>query len=283
MASFPPVCLTIGVSDSSGGAGIQADLKTFTALQCYGASVVTGVTAQNFTSIQTMFAVPEQYIRAQLDAIESELAIDAVKVGLCPSAASMRVVARWLRERPKLHVLVDPVAADSRGIALLQPEVVEVLRAELLPRATLATPNRFEAALLMNMDECLDIESMEAAAKGMLHTHGCATLVTGGNMGARSLDVLAAIDGLRHFDAETIIRSTKIHGVGCAHSAAIAANLAKGESLRESVLNAKAYVSAAIAAAPELENGHAVFWHGVTVKEQVMASDASGAQRILPE
>jgi hydroxymethylpyrimidine/phosphomethylpyrimidine kinase len=283
MDSFPPVILTIGASDSSGGAGIQADLKTFTALQCYGASVVTAVTAQNFTSIQSMFPVPEQYIRAQLDAVESELTIDAVKVGLCPSAASMRVVARWLRERPKLRVLVDPVAADSRGIALLQPEVVEVLRAELLPRATLATPNRFEAALLMNMDECLDIESMESAAKGLLHRHGCATLVTGGNMGARSLDVLAAIDGLRHFDAETIVRSTKIHGVGCAHSAAIAANIAKGESLRESVLNAKAYVSAAIAAAPELENHHAVFWHGVTVKEQVMASDASGAQRILPE
>ncbi len=277
---FPPVCLTIGASDSSGGAGIQADLKTFTALQCYGASVVTAITAQSFTRIHSMQPVTEQMVRAQLDAVESELTINAVKVGLCPSVATMRLVARWLRERPKLRVVVDPVAADSSGIALLQPEMVETLRTELLPRATIATPNRFEAALLMGMDECLGIEDMEAAAKGILHKYGCAVLVTGGGMGTRSLDVLAALDGLRHFDAETVVR-TKVHGAGCAHSAAITANLAKADSLREATLNAKAYVSAAISAAPNLENGHGVLWHGVTVKEQVMAEDASGAQRIL--
>jgi hydroxymethylpyrimidine/phosphomethylpyrimidine kinase len=281
MASkFPPVCLTIGASDSSGGAGIQADLKTFTALNCYGASVVTAVAAQSFSRINAMTALPDQAIRTQLDAVESELPIKAVKVGLCPSAAAMRVVARWLRERPKLVVIVDPVAADASGIALLQPEMVEALRTELLPRATIATPNRFEAALLMGMDECLGVEDMEAAAKGIMHKHGCAVLVTGGGMGKSSLDVLAAIDGLRHFDAETVQR-TKVYGAGCAHSAAITACLAKGESLREATLNAKAYVSAAIAAAPSLENGHGVVWHGVTVSSEVMAEDASGAQRIL--
>src|SRR5690349_19004116 len=122
---FPPVCLTIGASDSSGGAGIQADLKTFTALNCYGASVVTAVTAQSFTKIIAVHALSDQIIRQQLDAVESELPIQAVKVGLCPSVGSMRAVARWLRERPKLKVVVDPVAADSSGIALLQPEMVE--------------------------------------------------------------------------------------------------------------------------------------------------------------
>lgn len=278
--SFPPVCLTIGASDSSGGSGIQADIKTFTALNCYGASVVTAVAAQTFARITAMHALTEQVIRAQLEAVEAELPIQAVKVGLCPSAGAMRLVARWLRERPKLRVVIDPVAADSSGIALLQPEMVEALRTELLPRATIATPNRFEAALLTGMDECLGVEDMEAAAKDIMHKHGCAVLVTGGGMGTRSLDVLAALDGLRHFDAETVPR-TKVHGAGAAHSAAIAACLAKGESLREATLNAKAYVSAAIAAAPGLENGNGVVWHGVTVSSEVMAEDASGAQRIL--
>jgi hydroxymethylpyrimidine/phosphomethylpyrimidine kinase len=279
-AKFPPTCMTIGASDSSGGAGIQADIKTFTALNVYGASVVTAVTAQTFTRITSIHPISDQIIRTQLDAVEAEFTIQAVKVGLCPSAEAMRLVARWLRERPSLRVVVDPVAVDSSGIALLQPEMIEALRSDLLPRATIATPNRFEAAMLTGMEECLDVEDMESAAKGIMHKFGCAVLVTGGGMGKRSLDVLAMLDGLRHFDAETVVR-TKVHGAGCAHSAAITACLAKGESLREATLNAKAYVSAAIAAAPDLENGHAVVWHGVTVSSEVMAEDASGAQRIL--
>lgn len=279
-SSFPPVCLTIGASDSSGGAGIQADIKTFTALNCFGASIVTAVTAQSFTRITTIHPIPEQIIRAQLEAVETELPISAVKIGLCPSTAAVRLVARWLRERPALRVVVDPVAVDPSGIPLLQPEMLDALRTELLPRATIATPNRFEAAMLTGMEECLSVEDMEAAAKGIMHKHGCAVLVTGGGMGKRSLDVLAMLDGLRHFDAETVMR-TKVHGAGCAHSAAITACLAKSESLREATLNAKAYVSAAIAAAPNLENGHGVVWHGVTVSSEVMAEDASGAQRIL--
>ncbi len=280
-SKFPPVCLTIGASDSSGGGGIQGDIKTFTALNCFGVSVVTAVCAQNLNRVVSVHPIPEQFIRAQLEAIESELPIKSVKVGLCPSTAAVRLIARWLREHPKLRVVVDPVALDPSGIPLLQPELVEALRTELLPRATIATPNRFEAALLTGMEECLGIEDMEAAAKQIMHKYGCAVLVTGGGMGSRSLDVLSALDGLRHFDAETVVR-TKVHGTGTAHSAAIAACLAKGESLREATLNAKAYVSAAIAAAPELEKGGVgVVWHGVTVSSEVMAEDASGAQRIL--
>jgi hydroxymethylpyrimidine/phosphomethylpyrimidine kinase len=277
---FPPVCLTIGASDSSGGAGIQGDIKTFTALNCFGASVVTAVIAQSFTRLVNMHVIPDEMIRSQLDAVGSELPIQAVKVGLCASAGAMRVVGAWLRERPKLRVVIDPVALDPSGMQLLQPEMVEAMRTELLSRATIATPNRYEAALLTGMDECLSVEDMEAAAKSIMHKHGCAVLVTGGGMGKRSLDILAALDGLRHFDAETVVR-TKVHGTGCAHSAAITACLAKAESLREATLNAKAYVSAAIAAAPELRTGNGVVWHGVTVSSEVMAEDASGAQRIL--
>jgi hydroxymethylpyrimidine/phosphomethylpyrimidine kinase len=279
-AMFPPVCLSIGASDSSGGGGIQADIKTFTALNCYGASVVTAVCAQGLSRIVAVHPMPEQLIRQQLEAIE-ELPIKAVKVGLCPTAAAVRLVARWLREHPKLGVVVDPVALDPSGIPLQQPELVEAMKTELLPRATIATPNRFEAALITGMEEVLGVEDMEAAAKAIMHKHGCAVLVTGGGMGSRSLDVLSALDGLRHFDAETVVRN-KVHGTGTAHSAAIAACLAKGESVREATLNAKAYVSAAIAAAPELKKGGVgVFWHGVTVSSEVMAEDASGAQRIL--
>jgi hydroxymethylpyrimidine/phosphomethylpyrimidine kinase len=277
---LPPACLTIGSSDSSGGAGIQADLKTFTALNVYGASVVTSLTAQDFTSIRGVHVVPESFVRAQLEAVEDEIPFQAVKVGLCPSAGSMRVIARWLRARPSLRVVVDPVAADARGVALLQPDVIETLKNELLPRATICTPNRFEAALLAGMEECLTIEDMAQAAREILRRYGCAAVVTGGGMSDRSYDVLAAIDGIRHFDAETIVRE-KVHGAGCAHSAAITANLASGESVRESIINAKAYVSAAIAAAPELENRHSVLWHGVTVGEQVMARDASGSHPVI--
>jgi len=277
---FPPVCLTIGASDSSGGSGIQGDIKTFTALNCFGASVLTAVLAQNFTRVCKMHAVPDDMIRSQLDAVGADLPIQAVKVGLCASVSAIRIVGAWLKARPKLRVVVDPVSLDPGGMQLLQPDMVEAMRTELLARATIATPNRFEAALLTGMDECLSVEDMEAAARNIMHKHGCSVLVTGGGMGKRSLDVLAALDGLRHFDAETVVR-TKVHGTGCAHSAAITACLAKGESLRESTLNAKAYVSAAIAAAPDLSDGNGVVWHGVTVSSEVMAEDASGAQRVL--
>ena len=272
-AGFPAVCLSIGVSDSSGSGGTQADLKTFTALSVYGVSIVTGVAAHSLGTLHDLHILPESTIRSQLEAASEDLPISGVKVGFCPSLAIMRVVARWLRERPALRVVIDPVARDSRGIPLLSKEQVACLKEELLPRATVATPNRFEAALLTGMDDVLAKADMEQAAKLLLKAHGCPVLVTGGGLQGQSLDVLAGLDGVRHFSFPTVQRA-KIHGTGATFSAAVAASLSKGDSLREAILAAKLYVSAAISAAPSLDNGRSALWHSVTVCEQVIASQS---------
>ncbi|MBA3936410.1 MAG: bifunctional hydroxymethylpyrimidine kinase/phosphomethylpyrimidine kinase [Planctomycetes bacterium] len=271
--NFPASCLTIGTSDSSGGAGVQADIKTFAAQNCYGASVVVALSAQNFSGIKGMHLVPESFVRTQLDAVGDELPISAIKIGLVPNVATIRVIGRWLRERPDVPVVLDPVAADSRGIPLLQPEMVGALCDELMPRATVATPNRFEAALLAGMEECLSLEDMEEAAQRIFKRFGCPVVVTGGGLAERSLDVLAGLDGVSHFDAPTCHR-IKVHGAGCAHSAAITAGLAKGDSLREAIFHAKFYVSAAIAAAPMLDSGRGALWHGVTPNILTSSSNA---------
>ena len=266
---FPPVCLSVGSSDSSGSSGITADLKTFTALNVYGTTCVTALDARSLSFTGGSHQVPEQFVRSQLEAVIAQLPLAAVKVGYLPTVATVRAVARWLRENPRLPLVLDPSATDSRGIALLHPEVLQTICAELLPRATLCVPNRFEAALLAGMEECLDTGDMEKAARELTKRHGCPILVTGGGLAGRSLDVLAALDGVSHFDGPAHQRG-KVSGAGCAHSAAITAGLAKGDSLREAIINAKLYISAAIAAAPILPDGHSTIWHGVTVREQVM-------------
>lgn len=265
---LPPVCISIGASACSGGWGVQGDLKVFTALNCYGASVVTAVTAGTHHRTDQML-VSERTVRSQLDAVGEELPIGAVKVALLPSVGVVRLVTRWLREHPDLPVVVDPCAVDSHGVPHLTPEIIAAMREELLPRATLIIPNRFEAALLTGKDECVDRDDMETAGRDLLHRHGAPVLVTGGGLAEGSLDVLVALDGLRHFTGPTI-PSGKIHGSGGTHSAAVAAGLAKGESLRESIMAAKLYITAAIAAAPRLANGRHVLWHAVTVREQVI-------------
>jgi hydroxymethylpyrimidine/phosphomethylpyrimidine kinase len=277
---FPPVCLAIGTSDSSGGAGIQADIKAIAAQECYAASVVVALTAQSFAGIRAMHLVPEAFVRSQLDAVAEDLPIRSVKIGLVPSVASIRVIGRWLRQRPDLQVVVDPVAADSRGIPLLQPEMVQALGEDLMPRATVTTPNRFEAALLAGMEECLSLEDMEQAAQIIFKRFGCPVVVTGGGLGAVTMDVLAGLDGISHFESPTCKRP-KVHGAGCAHSAAIAAGLAQGQSLREAIYHAKHYVSAAIEAAPILPSGHGTLWHSVMVNAQAEGV-GSGGHRLLP-
>lgn len=268
--SFHPVCVTIGDSDSSGGSGVQADLKTFMALNCYGASVITAVMAQSLTGVHSQIPMPEGHVRAQLDAVAESLPVNAVKVGYLPNAQVARVVGRWLRENPNIPVVVDPIIATNKGVALTQPEVIRAICDELLPRGTLATPNRFEAATLAGMEECLDVADMQAAATLLLKSHGCPILVTGGGFEGKHVDLLAALDGISHYESPSIKRG-KIIGTGSAHSAAITSLLAKGDSLREAILDAKGYVTGAIHAAPELPNGTAVLWHGITVREQVMA------------
>jgi hydroxymethylpyrimidine/phosphomethylpyrimidine kinase len=276
---FPPVCLSIGSADSSGSSGIQGDLKTCTALGVMGVSAVTAVDARSFSARGASHVVPDACIRGQLDAVIAQMPIAVVKVGHLPSVGAVRTVTRWLREHPRLQVVVDPSATDSRGIALLQPEVLGTLCDELLPRATLCVPNRFEAALLAGMEECLSVEDMEQAARTLSKRHGAPVLVTGGGLAGRSIDVLAALDGVSHYDGQSAPRA-KVHGAGCAHSAAIAAHLARGESLREAIMAAKFYIGAAIAAAPTLPDGHGTIWHGSAAPAAVPATPAApGAAR----
>ena len=277
---FPPVCLTIGVADSSGGAGIQADIKAIAAQECYSATVVVAITAQNFSNTKGVYIVPESFVRSQLEAVAEELPIKAVKVGLVPNVATIRVVGRWLREHPEYQVVVDPVATDSRGIPVLQPEMVQALCEQLMPRATITTPNRFEAALLSGMEECLSVEDMQQAAKEIFKRYKCPVVVTGGGLTDRTLDVLCALDGISHFEAPTH-RRTKVHGAGCAHSAVITACLARGDHLRDAIYHAKHYVSAAIANAPILANGRGTLWHSLKVNAEAI-NVGSGAFPVLP-
>jgi hydroxymethylpyrimidine/phosphomethylpyrimidine kinase len=268
MAHTPPFCLSIGASVCSGVSGIQVDLKTFTALSCCGAAVVTSVVAQS-TRVLDLTILPEHSVRAQLDAVDGALPVSAVKVGFLPTVAVVRMVSRWLREHPRLQVVVDPCAVDGRGIPLHTPEVIAALRDELLPRATVVVPNRFEAALLANMEEVVGHEDMEEAARVLLHLYGAPVLVTGGGLADGSTDVLVSLDGLNHFNGATLGEG-KVPGSGATHSSAITAGLAKGESLREAVMGAKLFTTAAIAAAPALGPNRPTVWHAVTVREQVI-------------
>ncbi len=277
---FPPVCMTIGVSDSSGGSGIQSDIKAIAAQECYAASVITGIMSQNFSGIKAAMQIPDATVHSQLDAVIAELPVKAVKVGLVQSLDNIRVIGRWLREHPQLQVVIDPVASDSRGIPIQQPELVQAICEHLMPRATIVTPNRFEAALIAGMEECLSVEDMQQAARAIFSKFGCPVVVTGGGLADKTLDVLCALDGISHFEAPTHNRS-KVHGAGCAHSAVITACLARGDHLRDAIYHAKHYVSAAIANAPALENGRGTLWHSVKVNAEAI-NVGSGSYPILP-
>lgn len=261
MKSQRPVCISVGTSDSSGCAGIQADIKTFAAMGCHGASVLVAANAQSLTAIRDVHILPPDFVRAQLDAVTADCTPAAVKIGLCPSAGAIRILGRWLRERPTLPLVVDPVTADSRGIPMLQPEAIEALCRELLPRATLITPNRFQAASLTGTEECLGQEAMESAAQLIFARYGCPTLVTGGGLQGECRDVLAGIDGLWHVGGPQVANK-RVRGRGTTYSAAITAALARGESLREAIVAARCHLAAAIAGADRVVGDSLTpLWH----------------------
>ena len=249
------VALTIAGSDSSGGAGIQADLKTFCAFGVYGASVVTALTAQNTRRVSAIEAVAPQLVATQLEAVLSDLDVAAVKTGMLANAAIVDVVARRLRAGPPRPLVVDPVMAASSGGALLAGDGFALLRDALLPLATLLTPNRPEAALLLGAREAADEEEAVAQAKA-LRALGCgAVLLKGGHAsGAEAVDILC--DGeIRRF-ARPRLASHHGHGSGCTLAAAIAALIAQGVGLAQAVERAKTYVWQALAEGDALAVGH---------------------------
>jgi hydroxymethylpyrimidine/phosphomethylpyrimidine kinase len=249
-----PIALTIAGSDSSGGAGIEADLKTFAALGVYGATVVTALTAQNTKGVFAIHDVPGDFIAAQINAVFTDLAVSAVKIGMLGTVPAIEVVAAALdRYRPR-QVVLDPVMVASSGARLLREDALSRLR-DLVSRVRVLTPNLSEAAVLLGASPARDESEMCAQGQQLLTLGAAAVLIKGGHGGGpESVDFLVTADGVLRL-AVPRMATGKIHGTGCTFASAIAAGLAKGLALEEAARQAKAYVSAAIAAADQLAVG----------------------------
>lgn len=253
-----PIALTIAGSDSSGGAGIQADLKTFAACGVYGASAITALTAQNTQGVTGIHYVPAEFITAQIDAVFSDLDVKAVKIGMVARREAIEAIAAGLdRWKPKhKHIVLDPVMVATSGDRLLSPDAIDALRTKLFPRASIITPNLPEAAALLNEAIAITEREIEAQGRRLLATGCPAVLIKGGHgNGPESIDYLIDARSVIALAAPRVA-TTNTHGTGCSLSSAIAAGLAKGQGLEVAVRDAKAYVSAAIAAADRLQVGH---------------------------
>jgi hydroxymethylpyrimidine/phosphomethylpyrimidine kinase len=257
------IALTIAGSDSSGGAGIQADLKTFSALGVYGASVIAALTAQNTKSVTAIHDVPPDFIAAQIDAVFSDLDVAAVKIGVLSSRAAIEAVAKGLARHRARNIVLDPVMVATSGDRLLAPDAIDALRGELIPRALIVTPNLPEAAVLAGASIARNESDMEAQARHILTLGARRVLIKGGHGdGADSVDLLVGEGEVVRLPAPRIA-TRNTHGTGCTLSSAIAANLARGHSVAEAVQEAKTYVTAAIAAANTLQvgSGHGPLHH----------------------
>lgn len=251
-----PIALTIAGSDSSGGAGIQADLKTFAALDVYGASVIAALTAQNTKGVTGIHDVPADFITAQIDAVFTDLDVRAVKIGMLSQVAAIEAVAAGLDRHAAQNIVLDPVMVATSGDRLLAANAVEAMRRLLIPRARVITPNLPEAAALLDKPVAESEQEMEAQGRALLALGTQAVLIKGGHgKTPESVDLLVEPNGVTRL-AGPRIATRNTHGTGCTLSSAIAAGLAKGYSLAIAAREAKAYVTDAIAAADLLEIGH---------------------------
>ena len=251
--------LTIAGSDCSGGAGIQADLKTMTMNGVYAMSAITALTAQNTTGVRAIQESTPDFLKKQIDAVFEDIFPDAVKIGMVASSELIRVIADRLRYYDARNVVIDPVMVATSGSALMKNEAVQTLVEELLPVATLVTPNIPEAQVLSG----LTIETKEdmiAAAKQIGDNYHCAVLLKGGHSINDANDLLYANGELQWFAGKRI-NNPNTHGTGCTLSSAIASNLAKGFPLAESVRKAKDYISGALAAMLDLGQGSGPMMH----------------------
>ena len=250
-----PNVLSIAGSDPSGGAGIQADLKTFSALGCYGMAVLTALTAQNTRGVTAVHVPPADFLTAQIDAIFADIEVAAIKIGMLATGEIARVVGERLARYPDVPVVLDPVLVATSGDSLGAPDVVEAMRRHLLPRAALITPNLAEAARLAEMPMPVDETAMRALAE-RLHALGArAVLVKGGHLpGKDAVDIL--FDGAAHHVLRALRVDTRnTHGTGCTLSSAIAAHLATGMGLVDAVRAAKSYLTEALADSRQLTVG----------------------------
>ena len=245
--------LSIAGSDCSGGAGIQADIKTMTMNGVYAMSAVTALTAQNTMGVTGIFEVPPEFLAQQLDAVFEDIPPDAVKIGMVSSSELMKVIAEKLKEYSAENIVVDPVMVSTAGSRLMKEEALQTLEAELIPLATVITPNIPEAEILSGMN-IQNAEDMAAAAKLTGDKYGCAVLVKGGHSVSDADDLLYDNGNLHWFKGKRI-DNPNTHGTGCTLSSAIAANLALGLELETAVERAKEYVSGALAAMLDLGRG----------------------------
>ncbi len=251
--------LTIAGSDSSGGAGIQADLKTMTMNGVYGMSAITALTAQNTTGVTGIMEVTPEFLEKQLDAVFSDIFPDAIKTGMVSSSELIRVIAKKLKQYNASNIVVDPVMVATSGAKLISDDAIETLKDNLLPLATVITPNIPEAEVLSGMTITSEDEMVEAA-KIIYETYGCAVLCKGGHQVNDANDLLYSADGPVWFKGKRI-DNPNTHGTGCTLSSAIASNLAKGKSLEEAVKAAKDYISGALAAMLDLGKGSGPLAH----------------------
>lgn len=247
--------LTIAGSDSGGGAGIQADLRTFQAHGVYGTTAITAVTAQNTLGVRAVQALDPALVAAQIDAVADDFSIAATKIGMLATNDIIRIVALALGRHHLGPIVLDPVMVAKGGDALLAEDAVAALRNILLPRATLVTPNIPEAEALTDR-RITTVADMRAAAVALLASGVQAVVIKGGHLlDGPAVDVYADVFGVEEFSAERI-DSTHTHGTGCTFSSAVAARLALGDPLKSAVRHAKAYVLRAIEQAPRLGRGH---------------------------
>lgn len=247
--------LSIAGSDSGGGAGIQADLKTWAALGCYGMTAITAITAQNTQGVRAIHGVPPQVLRAQIEAVVEDIGVDAVKIGMLHAPEVVQVVVDALRHQALPHVVLDPVMVATSGDRLMAPEAVDMLVRALFPLAEVITPNLDEAALLLGQ-RIDSVEALDAAAEKLLQLGARAVLLKGGHLpGNRVVDVLAQ-PGRAPLHLESArIATHNGHGTGCTLSSALAAYLAQGLALPEAVHAARRYILGAIAAGAQVRTG----------------------------
>lgn len=250
-----PRVLSIAGSDSGGGAGIQADLKTFSALGCFGMTAITALTAQNTCGVRAIHGVPPEMLRDQIDAVLEDIGADAVKIGMLHSPEIVRTVAQAIDRHQLQRVVFDPVMVATSGAKLIDDPAIAVLVAELFPRAVLITPNLDEAALLVGRP-LLSTQDMEQAARALLGRGAKAVLLKGGHLpGAVVIDLLLTADAAPLWMQAPRIDSANTHGTGCTLSSAIAAHLALGATLVEAVQQARSFVRQALAAGAGVKTG----------------------------
>ena len=268
--------LTVAGSDCSGGAGIQADLKTMTMNGVYGMSVITALTAQNTTGVTAIEESSPLFLKQQLDAVFEDIFPDAVKIGMVSSEALIRVIGEKLRYYRACNIVVDPVMVATSGSALMKNDALLSLEEELFPVAALITPNIREAEVLSGI--CIEnARDMEKASEIIFKKHHCAVLIKGGHSVNDANDLLRDKDGMTWFEGKRI-DNPNTHGTGCTLSSAIASNLAKGFSLGSSVERAKEYVAGALSAMLDLGKGSGPVKHNFDL-DSVFAEEKTGQQK----